>query len=113
MLKALARVKQSEKDQCAGPHFASQVERVSDNFYHYLGWGEEAKGTPFHRVEESIFLIESLPYASKSSFSLPTSNLCLCSKLKKGESQSSRTRESTALGPLTPLMELHSRNKSS
>lgn len=65
------------------PIFASQVDRVSDGFHHSLGGGEEAKGTPFHRVEKSIFLIGSLPFASKSS-SYPTSNLRLYSKQIKG-----------------------------
>lgn len=43
------------------PIFASQVDRVSDGFHHSLGGEEEVKGTPFHRVEKSIFLIGSLP----------------------------------------------------
>lgn len=55
------------------PIFAIQVGRVSDDFHHSLGEGEEAKGTPFPRVEESIFLTESLPSASKSSSSFPAS----------------------------------------
>lgn len=84
------------------PSFASQVERVSDDFHQSLGGGEEEKGTPFHRAEESAILTESLPFASNSS-SFPTSISASILNIK-GERQCSRTRENTALGPLTPLL---------
>lgn len=71
---------------------ASQVERVSGDFHHSLG-GRRGKGNSFLKVNQSTSLIQSLPFASKSSPSFPTSNLHLHSKQVRGERQSSRTRE--------------------